>query len=75
MERTGALAPGESVLVLGASGAVGHIAVQAARLLGARRIVAAARDAGAISAPGADETVALTGDYGAALCGRRRGRL
>ena len=51
--------PGESVLVLGASGAVGHIAVQAARLLGARRIVAAARDADAISAPGADETVAL----------------
>ena len=67
VERTGALAPGESVLVLGASGAVGHIAVQAARLLGARRIVAAARDLDAINAPGADETVALTGDYRAAL--------
>ena len=67
VERTGALAPGESVLVLGASGAVGHIAIQAARLLGARRIVAAARDVDAISAPGADETVALLGDYRAAL--------
>ncbi len=67
VERTGALAPGESVLVLGASGAVGHVAVQAARLLGARRIVAAARNVNAITAPGADETVELSGDYGAAL--------
>jgi NADPH2:quinone reductase len=67
VERTGALAPGESVLVLGASGAVGHIAVQAARLLGARRIVAAARNVDAINAPGADQTVALSGDYQPAL--------
>ena len=37
------LQPGEHVLVLGASGAVGQIAVQAARLLGAGRVVAAAR--------------------------------
>jgi NADPH2:quinone reductase len=37
------LQPGEHVLVLGASGMVGMIAVQAARLLGAGRIVAAAR--------------------------------
>jgi len=35
---TGALRPGESVLVLGANGQVGRIAVQAARLLGARRV-------------------------------------
>jgi NADPH2:quinone reductase len=38
------LAPGERVLVLGATGTVGSIAVQAARLLGAGRIVAAGRD-------------------------------
>jgi NADPH:quinone reductase-like Zn-dependent oxidoreductase len=37
------LAPGEHVLVLGASGLVGQLAVQAARLLGAARVVAAAR--------------------------------
>ena len=37
------LKPGEHVLVLGASGMVGMVAVQAARLLGAGRIVAAAR--------------------------------
>jgi NADPH2:quinone reductase len=36
--------PGETVLVLGASGPVGGFAIQAARLLGAGRIVAAARD-------------------------------
>jgi NADPH2:quinone reductase len=37
---TGALRPGESVLVLGANGQVGRIAVQAARLLGAARVTA-----------------------------------
>src|SRR5215207_10860020 len=37
------LQPGETVLVLGASGACGSVAVQAAKLLGAGRVVAAAR--------------------------------
>jgi NADPH:quinone reductase-like Zn-dependent oxidoreductase len=37
------LRPGETVLVLGATGAVGSVAVQAANLLGAGRVVAAAR--------------------------------
>jgi len=57
------LREGESVLVLGASGAVGQIAVQAARLLGARVVVAAARDAGGLERArelGADATVDLT---------------
>jgi len=39
----GQIENGETVLVLGASGVVGQIAVQAARLLGAGRVVAAAR--------------------------------
>lgn len=38
-----AAGPGEHVLVLGASGVLGQIAVQAAKLLGAERVVAAAR--------------------------------
>jgi NADPH:quinone reductase-like Zn-dependent oxidoreductase len=38
------LQPGETVLVLGATGVLGTIAVQAARLLGAGRIVAAGRN-------------------------------
>src|ERR1700734_3146168 len=37
--------PGEHVLVLGASGVLGQIAVQAAKLLGAARVVASARSA------------------------------
>jgi len=40
----GKLRPGESVLVTGATGAVGQIAVQAAKLLGASRVVAAGRN-------------------------------
>jgi NADPH:quinone reductase-like Zn-dependent oxidoreductase len=70
VERTGMLARGERVLVLGASGAVGHVAVQAARLLGAARVVAAARDRTSLDslrALGADETVALGADDAAAL--------
>jgi NADPH2:quinone reductase len=62
LTRRAQLAPGESVLVLGATGAVGVIAVQAARALGAGRIVAASR-AGerleALRGRGADATVAL----------------
>ena len=37
------LEPGETVLVLGATGAFGSVAVQAAKVLGAGRVVAAAR--------------------------------
>lgn len=61
----GHLQAGEQVLVLGASGAVGQVAVQAARLLGAGRIIAASRDEiGRTRALtlSADATVDLTGD-------------
>ena len=43
---------GERVLVLGATGVVGSVAVQAARILGASHIVAAGRDADALAAAG-----------------------
>src|SRR5437016_11131047 len=60
----GRLQPGEQVLVLGASGAVGQVAVQAAKLLGARCVIAASRDedgrALALSR-GADAAVDLSG--------------
>ena len=42
LEWRARLQPGETVLVLGATGAFGGIAIQAARLLGAGRVVAAA---------------------------------
>jgi NADPH:quinone reductase len=61
----GRLQPGEQVLVLGASGAVGQVAVQAARLLGSGRIIAASRDQIGLARAltrGADATVDLTGD-------------
>jgi NADPH:quinone reductase-like Zn-dependent oxidoreductase len=54
------LQPGERVLVLGATGAVGEVAVQAARLLGAGRVVAAGRRADRLRRAeqlGADATV------------------
>jgi NADPH:quinone reductase-like Zn-dependent oxidoreductase len=57
-----ALKPGEHVLVLGASGVVGQIAVQGARILGAGRVVAAARSTPALErclALGADRAVRL----------------
>jgi NADPH2:quinone reductase len=61
----GHLQPGEQVLVLGASGAVGQVAVQAAKLLGAGRVIAASRNEdGRILAlsRGADAAVDLSGD-------------
>jgi len=64
--QTGGLTAGESVVVLGAGGVVGQVAVQLARLHGARRVVAAVRSEAAAdraTAAGADAVVRLdTGD-------------
>jgi NADPH:quinone reductase-like Zn-dependent oxidoreductase len=60
LERRAELREGETVLVLGASGVLGGIAVQAARLLGAGRVVAAARSQDGLErarARGADAAV------------------
>ena len=59
---------GQSVLVLGATGNAGLMAVQIARLLGAGRVVGAGRDPGrldALTSLGADEVVPLTDDQDA----------
>jgi NADPH:quinone reductase-like Zn-dependent oxidoreductase len=60
------LREGESVLVLGASGVLGQIAVQGARLLGAGKVVAAARDGSSLDRArhelGADAVVELGGE-------------
>jgi NADPH:quinone reductase-like Zn-dependent oxidoreductase len=59
------VSPGEVVLVLGATGSVGSVAVQVAKLLGAGRVVAVGRNPARLEAAralGADETVALDGD-------------
>lgn len=57
--------PGQSVLVLGATGSAGRVAVQIARRLGARTVVAAGRDSarlGELATLGADRTVSLVDD-------------
>lgn len=58
---------GQSVLVLGATGNAGQMAIQVAKRLGAGRVVGAGRDRvrlAALPGLGADATVALTGDAG-----------
>lgn len=56
------LAPGQSILILGATGVTGKIAIQMAKLLGAGRIVAAGRDEKILTtlpSLGADETIRI----------------
>jgi NADPH:quinone reductase-like Zn-dependent oxidoreductase len=65
LRRRVRLEPGQSVLVLGATGNAGAMAVQVARRLGAGRVVGAGRDAGrllALTSSGADDVVRLAGD-------------
>jgi len=65
LRRRVAIQPGQSVLVLGATGNAGTMAVQIARRLGAGRVVGAGRDPGRLGALarfGADAVVQLTGD-------------
>jgi NADPH:quinone reductase-like Zn-dependent oxidoreductase len=59
---------GQNVLVLGATGNAGRLAVQIAKLLGANQVIAAGRDAGRLAglpAAGATAIVPLAGDAGA----------
>jgi NADPH2:quinone reductase len=65
LETTARLQPGETVVVLGATGAAGQVATQAAKLLGAGWVVAAGRDRATLESlrsRGADEIVVLGGD-------------
>jgi NADPH2:quinone reductase len=55
---------GETVLVLGATGIVGQIGVQAAKLLGAGRVIAAGRDPERLAAVDADAHVRLPATAG-----------
>jgi NADPH:quinone reductase-like Zn-dependent oxidoreductase len=67
LRRRAELAPGESVLVLGATGNAGRLAVQIAKHLGAAEVVAAGRDPETLAllpGLGADRVVALGGEDG-----------
>ncbi|RKQ92822.1 NADPH:quinone reductase-like Zn-dependent oxidoreductase [Solirubrobacter pauli] len=57
LRRRVAFAPGSSVLVLGATGNAGRMALQVARHLGAGTVIAAGRDAKRLAALDADSTV------------------
>ena len=54
-----ALSTGETVLILGATGVAGQLAIQVARLLGAKRVIAAGRNVGAIASANVDAVIAL----------------
>ena len=54
------LEAGETVLVMGATGVAGHLAVQAARYLGAGKVIAAGRNREALDVVGADAMIVLT---------------
>jgi len=65
LRRRVPIKPGQSVLVLGATGSAGQMAIQVARRLGAGRIVGAGRDQARLAGLpgiGAAATVALTSD-------------
>lgn len=62
LTATGRLAPGETVIVLGAGGVVGQAGIQLARLAGASRVVAVAR-----SAQAREQALALNADAAVAI--------
>ena len=65
LQKRVVLQPGQSVLVMGAAGSAGRLAIQVARHLGAGRVVAAARGAeklAALTDLGADALIDLAGD-------------
>lgn len=53
---------GETVLINGATGSAGQLAVQIARYLGAKKIIATGRNTQALTALAADECIDLTAD-------------
>lgn len=59
LKERAALEAGESVLVLGATGVAGHLAIQAARHLGARRIIAVGRNVESLANENVDAVIAL----------------
>jgi NADPH2:quinone reductase len=65
---------GESVLILGATGAAGQLAVQIAKRLGARRVIAAGRNAQALASAkelGADAVISLEQSHDALVAAFR----
>ncbi|HVZ83509.1 MAG TPA: zinc-binding alcohol dehydrogenase family protein [Terracidiphilus sp.] len=60
LKERGQLAAGETVLIMGATGVAGHLAIQFARLLGAKKIIAAGRNVEALAGEDVDAVLGLT---------------
>lgn len=58
MQRA-ALVPGETILILGATGVAGQLAIQTARILGAKRVIAAGRNVAALAQADVDAVIGL----------------
>ena len=74
LTRRAALQPGETVLVLGATGASGRIAVALAARMGAGRVIAAGRNRAILERLGATATVTLGGPDDAASVAEAAGQ-
>jgi NADPH:quinone reductase-like Zn-dependent oxidoreductase len=75
LTRRAKLQPGENLLILGATGAAGQLAVQVARALGAKRIVASGRNRDALKVVeelGADAIVPLEQEHDSLVSALRR---
>jgi NADPH:quinone reductase-like Zn-dependent oxidoreductase len=59
LRRRSRLQPGQSVLVLGATGTAGRLAIQVAKRLGVGEVIAVGRNAGRLAGAGADTVVDL----------------
>jgi NADPH:quinone reductase-like Zn-dependent oxidoreductase len=59
VKERGQLAPGETVLIMGATGAAGRLAIQVARHLGAKRVIAAGRNVEALDGVDVDAIIGL----------------
>jgi NADPH:quinone reductase-like Zn-dependent oxidoreductase len=59
LKERAAIAGGETVLILGATGVAGRLAIQMARHLGAKRIIGVGRNVGAIALDSADAVISL----------------
>ena len=60
LKNRAAVSRGESVLILGATGVAGQLAIQAARHLGAKRVVGAGRNVQSLADAGLDAVINLT---------------
>jgi NADPH:quinone reductase-like Zn-dependent oxidoreductase len=67
LKRRAELMAGETVVILGATGVAGQIAIQMARLIGARRVVGVGRNVEALASAGVDRVISLSDSEGAVL--------